>query len=256
MSSPLLIHVHLLPRLVEPAELAGGIAVIIDQLRASTTICAALASGATAVVPVLEPDEAIRIRDSVPTGAVLTGGERHGLLISGFDLDNSPRRYTPERVRGRTIAFTTTNGTRAVVHAARAQRIVVGCLGNLSALVRTLAAAGLPVHVVCAGTNGRVASEDVFVAGAIVDGLLKRVDRGRDMPDTAPLDDSARLAHQQWLAGGASPARLLQTLRASQGGINLIEIDMHEDVEFCAQVDVFSIVPEWDHAAHAFTVVA
>lgn len=253
MPTPAPIHVHLLPRLVEPAELAGGIAVIVDQLRASTTICAALASGAQAVVPVLEPDEALQIRASAPAGAVLTGGERHGLLIPGFDLDNSPRQYTSERVRGRLIAFTTTNGTRAVVHAQRAQRIVVGCLGNRSVLVRTLAAAGLPVHVLCAGTNGRVASEDVFVAGAIVDGLLARADGGSE---ARILDDSAQLAHQHWLSGADTPAHMLQALESSQGGRNLIEIGLHEDVEYCARLDLFPIVPEWDHASRAFTIAA
>lgn len=240
---PRTVQVHLLPQHIQPAALAGGIAVIVDQLRASTTICAALHSGATRVIPVLEPDEAQRIRAAAPSGTVLTGGERHGVLISGFDLDNSPRAYTPERVRGKAIAFTTTNGTRAVLHAENASSILIGCLANLTALTRSLAADSRLIHILCAGTNGQVAPEDVLVGGAIAAAVT------HSTPDVA-----TRLAMSQWQAASGSPSNILAAIQSAQGGRNLIEIGMHEDVDYCAKMDILPIVPEWNHMTKSFSV--
>lgn len=116
------LHVHLLPKLFEPEELRGGIAVILDILRASTTIVHALANGARGVMPTDEVDEAFQIRDQLPPGSALLGGEREGVLIPGFDCDNNPFAYPPDVVRGKTIVFTTTNGTRALKRASLAAR--------------------------------------------------------------------------------------------------------------------------------------
>lgn len=244
---PRTVQVHLLPQHIDAAALSGGIAIIVDQLRASTTICAALHSGAKQVIPVLEPDDAQRIKAAAPPGTVLTGGERHGVLIPGFDLDNSPRAYTPERVAGKAIAFTTTNGTRAVLHAEHASGILIGCLANLAALVRTLTPDQRPVHILCAGTNGQVAPEDVLVGGAIVAHIAHA--RNDTQP---PADDATRLALTQWRAASTSPAAILAAIRAAQGGRNLIEIGMHEDVEYCARLDILPIVPDWNTASRSF----
>src|SRR3954451_18736813 len=101
------LRVHLAPRLVEPSALTGGFVLVVDLLRASTTIVHALAAGAASVVPCAEINEAKSTAAAIP-GALL-GGERAGVRIEGFDLGNSPAEYTPDRVRGRTIVFTTTN---------------------------------------------------------------------------------------------------------------------------------------------------
>src|SRR5262245_35942829 len=108
------IFVHLLPSLIPPGALRGGVAVVIDVLRASTVIVQALASGCEAVIPTLEIDEARRIATSLPAGKSLLGGERHGLPIEGFDLGNSPGDYTDEVCSGKTLVITTTNGTKAI----------------------------------------------------------------------------------------------------------------------------------------------
>ena len=105
------IFTHFLPNLFDSAELRGGMAVVIDVLRASTTICHALAAGATAVLPCGEVEEALRLKQELAVENPVLGGEREGKLIDGFDLDNSPFRYTPENVAGRAVVFTTTNGT-------------------------------------------------------------------------------------------------------------------------------------------------
>src|SRR4051794_30793820 len=112
-----LINVYGLPCQVAAEELAGGAVAVIDLLRATTTICQALASGACEVVPFLEIDETFAAADRVGRESVLLGGERGGTRITGFDLGNSPAEYTPQVVRGRTVFITTTNGTRALYHA-------------------------------------------------------------------------------------------------------------------------------------------
>src|SRR5687768_6552706 len=134
---PRAINVHLLPALVEPHELAGKTVVVIDVLRATTTIIHALAAGAKEVVPLLEVDEALALATKLPGQAVL-GGERGGKRIAGSNLGNSPLEYTPATVGGKTPVFTTTNGTRAMLRCAQARRILIAGFVNFSAICREL----------------------------------------------------------------------------------------------------------------------
>jgi 2-phosphosulfolactate phosphatase len=125
--------VHLLPSLMEPAKLGGTIAVVIDVLRASTTIAHALAAGAEGVYPCEEVEEARHVAAAHPRQPCILGGERGGRRIAGFDLDNSPAAYTPAAVAGKPVVFTTTNGTRALLQAATADRVLLAAFVNLSA---------------------------------------------------------------------------------------------------------------------------
>jgi 2-phosphosulfolactate phosphatase len=242
---PGVIRTYLLPQLVEPDALIGGVAVIIDQLRASTTICAALAAGAAGVVPCLTEDDARRVKAAAPTGSCLTGGERGGVMIAGFDLDNSPASYTPERVAGRTIAFTTTNGTRAAVLCRQGETMLVGCLANLSALTERIGADERPVHLICAGTRTRVSQEDAGAAGAIAE-RLAALGRPTNLADARPDDDSTLLALNLWRTANARPGGVLELLLASRGGRNLVREGLRADVERCARIDAYPVVPEFD----------
>jgi 2-phosphosulfolactate phosphatase len=116
--------VHLLPTHPAEGSLAGGVAVVIDVLRATTVIVHALAAGCRAVVPSGEIEEA-RCRAAGITGKVLLAGERRGVPIPGFDLGNSPGEYTAKVCKGATVVLTTTNGTRALLRAAEADRVLV-----------------------------------------------------------------------------------------------------------------------------------
>ncbi|HCK42208.1 MAG TPA: 2-phosphosulfolactate phosphatase, partial [Planctomycetaceae bacterium] len=128
------IAVHYLPQFIAETELADQVVVVVDLLRASTTICQALASGATEVVPCLEVDETFLKAESYERSHMVMGGERGGERISGFDLGNSPTEYSPDQVFDRTVLFTTTNGTRALAHAKLAKRILIGAAVNRKAL--------------------------------------------------------------------------------------------------------------------------
>src|SRR5438477_12211462 len=119
------IRVHLLPSLAPNGALAGGVAVVIDVLRATTTMIHALAAGCVAVVPSLEVEEAqARAKVLRSAGKVLLGGERGGVALPGFDLGNSPSEYVAARCKKTTLVLTTTNGTRALLRAAEAERVL------------------------------------------------------------------------------------------------------------------------------------
>jgi 2-phosphosulfolactate phosphatase len=218
------VHVALTPD--EAGRAPTGI--VIDVIRATSTICQALAAGYERVLCAAEVDEAFALRDEL--GGVL-GGERGNVLVPGFDLGNSPREYVEARDGG--LILTTTNGTRAIVSAAaRCQRVLVASLLNLAGAVEAARGHGEDVLVVCAGVQGTLALDDAFVAGRIVQEL--------DWERTDAAEAAARLA-STW--GSADEA-----FRASRSGRNLLENapDLEEDLAFCARESVLDVVPRLD----------
>ena len=125
------VYVHLLPRLIPHGALRGGVAVVVDVLRATTVMVHALAAGCEAVIPCGEIDEARETAADLPEGTALLVGERQGLPIPGFDLGNSPGRLHPEVCEGKTLVMTTTNGTRAILASLEAERVYIASFGNL-----------------------------------------------------------------------------------------------------------------------------
>lgn len=229
-------------------NLAGGTVVVIDILRASSTITTALHNGARRVIPCADPDEARRIHDESPADSVLLGGERRGILIEGFDCGNSPTEYPASRVAGKTIAFTTTNGTKALLKSAAAETILIGAFVNRQAVVARLTDDERPIHLVCAGTDGDITGEDVLFAGAVVDALTQAVPTGRWQ-----LNDSARIASAFWrqsvcddsgLEHGADfSARIECAMRETKGGLNLRVLGYDNDIKLCSAVDSIEVVP-------------
>jgi 2-phosphosulfolactate phosphatase len=255
------LNVHFLPRLVPEDQLAGSTVVVIDLLRASSTICQALASGATCVMPFLEIEETRRAAERFPRGQIVIGGERNGELINGFDLGNSPLEYVPAAVAGRRVLFTTTNGTRALHHARQADRTLVGAALNGQALVNAIADTPR-VDILCAGTDGEITGEDIFAAGAILHALLK----SKHSPGTEEenesrgfqLNQSAISAVEQWRdlleaaerSGRTPSAQLAEQIRETPGGRNLLEIGHEADLTACAQLDLLDVVPELNRRTH------
>lgn len=239
------IHVHNLPALVSEQELAGSAVIVIDLLRATTTICQSLAAGACEVVPFREIDEALEV--AAGRENVVLGGERGGRRIDGFDLGNSPAEYTPQAVQGRAVFITTTNGTRALHHARLARRVLVGAIVNLSAVVASVKDEPR-VDILCAGTGGQVTHEDILAAGAMVDRLCNLSATDWQFNDAAV---SARRAWQELLAAADASDRsaaeqLTIELRDTLGGRNLIEVGNDSDLADCARIDQLNIAPELD----------
>lgn len=219
---------------------------VIDVLRASTTIATALAHGAAAVRPVAGIEEARGLAAVLGAGTLL-GGERGGVRIPGFDLGNSPLEYTPDRVAGKTIVITTTNGT-AALHACReAREILVGALVNRTAVadeVRRLAGDSVTVHLVCAGTDGEITAEDVLAAGAILDAAAAG--------SVEALDESAREAvafFRRVAAAVDVQSGLVAEFRRSPGGSNLVDLGMEADLPVAAAIDSLAVVPRLDRAS-------
>lgn len=285
------IRTFLISELIPDEGLPGDSVVVIDVLRASTTIVHALSAGARGVHPFLTIEETLakaeRLAADPECSSVQRGGERGGIKIDGFDLGNSPVEYTPEVVSDATICFTTTNGTKALQRSLPAAKIMIGCLINRQAVVQELVDDD-SIALVCAGTNGVVTLEDVYAAGAIVESLQL----------TNPLielDDSSRLALSAWtdiperalcslhnmaesplgyheLRVGSeevSPvptvatnveakpksaqnsenlhdSGLINALRETQGGRNLIRLGKESDINIAAQLDRFRLVPVYD----------
>ncbi len=227
------VQVHLLPCLVPAGALSNALAVVIDVLRATTTIVHALAAGCKAVLPCAEVEEARTLAGGMRVGRVLLGGERGGAPLPGFDLGNSPGEYTSKLCRGNTLVMTTTNGTRALLRAAEAPRTILAAFVNYSAVCEQLRQEVRPVHIICAGTEGSVSLEDTLLAGALVDNLCEAAE--------VRLNDAARLAWDGFENHGRI---LLGALEVSQGGAILRRLGYDDDIRAAADVDRFALVPE------------
>ncbi len=234
-----------------PAVVAGGVAVVIDVIRASTTITTALSHDAEAVYPVETVDEARALSDTFETVPLL-GGERGGVRIDGFNLGNSPREYTPAEVRHRRIVFTTTNGTAAIAACREAAEILIGGLVNRSAVAtaaRTMAAGHeTAVHLVCAGVERQTADEDTIGAGGILDAAASRWPGDR-------FDDAAVAALRRFreACGGhqdaAAVGSLTTTLADTPGGRRIVALGMREDLAVVAALDSLQIVPVFERTS-------
>jgi 2-phosphosulfolactate phosphatase len=238
---PRRIHVALLPELIDPG-FQPEVAVVIDVLRATTTIATALANGASAVIPVSTVDEARQAAAALPAGTVLLGGERGGVRIDGFDLDNSPASYGPGVVRNKQIVFTTTNGTRALLAVRKARCILAGGFVNFAATTDVLLANRGDVAIVCAGTDGRVSMEDVLCAGALVDRMIAA--SGCEVR----WDDVAELAAMAFRQVADSPERFLSALHQSHGGSNLVALGLRDDIPRAAAWNAAPVVAEFSRS--------
>jgi 2-phosphosulfolactate phosphatase len=245
------LKVHFLPEQVAAEALAGSTVIIIDLLRASSTICQALAAGAVCVSPFLEIDDARAAAANYPRDEIVLGGERQGTIIEGFDLGNSPLEYTPEAVSGKRVLFTTTNGTRAMHHAEAARRTLIGCALNRQAVADRVAD-DKRIDILCAGTDGVITGEDILAAGAIVYSLVES-DRPATMSTVLHhnINDGAHTALSRWhdllevaQAASRTPSeQLALAMRDSPGGSNLLDIGHDADLPACAQLDSLTIVP-------------
>jgi 2-phosphosulfolactate phosphatase len=203
-------------------EAAARVGIVVDVIRATSSIAQALASGYERVLCCAEIDEARTLRAELGDEAVV-GGERNAVVVDGFDVGASPREFAAEP-KARTLILTTTNGTRAILAAAaRCELVLVGSLLNLSAVVRAAREAGGDVAIICSGFKGAFALDDAYCAGRIVDAL------GGERSDAA-------IAAGVIAAAWPDP---LQGLNARTYGPPGLEAD----IEFCAQVDLLDAAP-------------
>jgi len=221
-------------------ELRDTICTVFDVLRATSSMVTALYHGVTALIPVEEIPEALALRRRSPE--LLLAGERKGVLIDSaqtgeapFDFGNSPREFTREKVAGRAIGITTTNGTRALRACLGARRVLVGSFLNLGSTVASLRKENASnILVICSGTFEEAAYEDVLAAGALCDAVWPGEPGG--------IADSALMARELYRQAGND---LMGALSRARNGRKLLSIpNLREDVAFCARRDAMPITVE------------
>lgn len=246
-------HCHELFNRMPPGAVAGGIAVVIDVLRASTTIVTALANASSRIRPVPAVAEALALAEAAGAGRPLLGGERGGLRIAGFDLGNSPLEYSRAAVAGREIIVTTTNGTAALKACRDADEVLVGAIVNRTAvarLARELARrhGATDIHLVCAGTDGHVTEEDLLAAGAILEAASRLPECAVDLVEPAAAAARADFSRVIGQAARGPQEAIAAAFAASRGGANLVALGMEADLPAAAAIDTIAIVPRLEPA--------
>jgi 2-phosphosulfolactate phosphatase len=218
------------------ADLSGATVVVIDVLRATSTMVEALANGARAIYPTGSTEEAMRLAQSLGRDEILLCGERRGLMIDGYDLGNSPAEFTREAVEGKRLVMNTTNGTAAFLAAEGAERVLAAAFLNLAGVVDFVARSERLV-VVCAGREGLFALEDAVCAGF----LVRRLEAAH--PEPLDLGDGARAARAlcEWV-----DAPDAEFLAGTEAGRLLVEVGLESDLRRCALLDRHRVVPEMD----------
>jgi 2-phosphosulfolactate phosphatase len=215
------------------SDLADAAVIVVDVIRASTTIISALAAGAAGIYPAGSHEDAVRLVQSLGRGDTILAGERRGLPIDGYQLGNSPAEFTPKAVAGKRVILNTTNGTRALVAAEPAERVLVGAFVNLSAVVASVASASR-VLMLCAGRENRFALDDAVCAGRMVARL-------KEVASTSPvLGEGAHAALELALSHPIDEGFLART----EAGQALIDIALGQDLVQCAALDAFDVVPQ------------
>jgi 2-phosphosulfolactate phosphatase len=208
-------------------DVKGQAVVVVDILRATSCMTTALACGVEAIAPFAQLQDCLAMKAE----GYYTAGERDGKKVDGFDLGNSPFEYQDPNLKGQRIAFTTTNGTQAIVKSLGASEIIIGSFLNISAVAEHLKTLPNNVLIVCAGWKGKFNLEDTLFAGALIekfDGTLK------------PACDSALAAEQLYRS---AKDNLLGFLQNSSHVQRLAKLNITKDIEFCLTQDVYSAVP-------------
>lgn len=227
------LDVFLTPAEISPADLSERTVAVIDVLRATSTMVEALAAGARAIYPVASIEEALRLANTLGRDDVLLCGERRCLRIDGFDLGNSPREFTRERVAGKTLVMSTTNGTVALSLAANARRVLVASLMNLGAVVDELVRGDADPVILCSGRERHLALEDAVTAGILVERMME-------------------VRPGEWRLNDGAIAALTLTrefdlgepfFRSTTAGRLIVDAGLDEDLAVCAEVDRHSLLP-------------
>ncbi|WP_462266588.1 2-phosphosulfolactate phosphatase [Mucilaginibacter sp.] len=223
------LEVCLTPALLPLYNVEEYIVVIIDIFRATSSICYGIDNGAAAIIPVSQVEECAAYREK---GAdYLLAAERNGEVVTGFDFGNSPFAYTAEKVAGKTVVLTTTNGTHALHLSRSAKRVVIGSFLNLTALCNWLKTQQGNILLVCAGWKNNFNLEDTLFAGAVVEQLKA---------GSVKLDDPAIAANDLYQSGKDD---LSGYLKKTSHGERLKKLGIEEDVAFCLNVDISTAIP-------------
>jgi 2-phosphosulfolactate phosphatase len=231
------LHVVFTPAGLTLSEVQGRTVFVIDILRATTVMCAALTNGAKAIIPVASTEEALRLAQTIGTDDLLLAGENGCLRIPGFHLGNSPLEMREPAVRGKTLIVTTTNGTKALLACQGAAAVFPIAAANLSLAVERAREAlerDGDLLIVCAGRDGAFALDDAYCAGRLVEATLGSRKPHRALNDAGMASlDLVRRYGDRWE----------RPLRYSRGGRELIKLGFRDDVLDAARMDAYPVLP-------------
>ena len=233
------VEVFFSPVVVDESSMEGRTAVVVDVIRATSTLLEALAHGARAIFPTVSTEEAVKLASSLGRADALLCGERKGVKIEGFDLGNSPAEFTPQAVKGKQLVMTTTNGTRAFAAADGADRVLAAAFMNLSAVAEALADTR-DLVVICAGRENRFALDDALCAGMLVQRYLEKTGHEPGSAGEAILNDAGRVVLD--LAEKYTVDEMF--LRSTMAGRALVAVGLEGDLALCADLDRHAFVPE------------
>jgi 2-phosphosulfolactate phosphatase len=231
------IDVCFTPTGLTPGEVQGRSVFVIDILRATTSMCAALNHGAKAIIPVASTEEALRLAQTIGSADVILAGEQNCVRIPGFQLGNSPLEMREPVVRGKTIIVTTSNGTKALLACQGAHSVYPSAAVNLSAAAekaREVLATDKQLIVVCAGREGAFALDDAYCAGRLIAAILGDRKPRRGLNDAAiACLDLVRRYGTNWT----------RPLAYSRAGRELIKLGFGDDLREAALLDAYPVLP-------------
>jgi 2-phosphosulfolactate phosphatase len=233
------LHVWFSPLGLGPADVQGRTIFVIDVLRATTVMCAALHNGARALIPVASTEEALRLAQTIGSADVLLAGEKNCLRIPGFALGNSPLEMTEQTVKGKTIVVTTTNGTKALLSTQGAAAVYVGAAANLTLAgerAREVLEQNRDVVILCAGRETAFSLDDAYCAGRLAVAALG------DRKPRKGLNDAAIASLDLVRRYGDDWARPLSYSRA---GRELTRLGFHDDVLDAGRLDAYPVLPQF-----------
>jgi 2-phosphosulfolactate phosphatase len=214
-------------------DLRNKVVIVIDVLRATSTMVTALMNGARGIIPVEDMGEASKISQNVDSDNYLLCGEKDGIRIEGYDLGNSPLEYTPETIGGKTLIFNTTNGTRAVKKAVGSPDVRIAAFLNLTAVVNSLQDEKRDIILLCAGWKGRLALEDTLLAGAIIHKL-----NNGTLPHDATDGTKVAFGLYEKYSDDIGPV-----IMKSNHVVRLMSLLGGDDIEYCCRRDICDLLP-------------
>ncbi len=223
------IEVCLSPALIDLYSLKGKIVVIVDILRATSSMVTGFAHSVEKIIPVTAVDKCLQLKAE----GCIAAGERNGQIVEGMDMGNSPFSYMAETLKGKTVAMTTTNGTLAIEKAREATQILIGAFLNIQHLADHLKQSKQDILIFCAGWKGRVNMEDSLFAGNLIQLLTAT---------HSIEDDSAHLALSMYQQAQGDIATYLAPCAHAQ---RLAKMNIQKDIDFCFQKDKYQVIPHF-----------
>ena len=236
------IELFFTPNEVKEEELKNRTVLVIDVLRASTTIAYALHNGCKGIIPVNSIDGAIELSKKIGRDSAFLCGEREGVKIEGFDLGNSPFEYEAEKIKDKTLIFATTNGSKAIVKGSNANFLTVGSFVNFQSTFKYLSSSPNDLTIICSGKLDQFAIEDAVCGGLYVSSFLSEFgSAGKE--GEYELNDAAFVALKLY---EVYKNDLLEMLKKSSHGRYLIELGFEKDLYLCAELNSLKVIPILD----------